>query len=255
MAELIDDVATQVGATCAILERVGKALDPRKIFWCNYPMLDLQRDELEEKVNKDTRKLEKILDEKLFPTKLWYIGVPKLKLIRRGISHLSCEIDLYYAASDNHFWCWYGKLHPKADKFEIPPSLINPLLDGLNKGQAEIESVTIVERAPGYTVYEYLGRDWKIPDAFLGFVWALKDTGRGFEGLLDPISCALMDKFTNELPSLQTPKLVNGSYEEIVDALRSLGWNKTEAEEKARYLVEKYPGVPLEEKIKYALSG
>jgi len=250
-----NDVETYVGAIHAVCESIGRRLDQRKTLWCNYPVLALDKNELEDKVKKDTKKLEKEIGGDLDPSRMWYVGIPRFKLLRRGIAHLSCEIDLYYVASDDEFGGWYGKIQSKADSFEIPLSLIKPLLDSLDEGKDEVESATAVERAPGYTVYEYLGRDWKIPDAFLGFVWALKDGGEGFEGLLDSISCALMDKFTSEPPCADMPKLTNGSYEEIVDALRSLGWNKTEAEEKARYLLEKYPGVPLEEKMRYALSG
>jgi hypothetical protein len=254
----IDRIDTYEHAVQVVLEGIGMRVDPRKVLWCNYPCITLERDELEEKVRKDTKKLEREIENDLCQSRLWYVGVPRFKLVRRGIAHFACDIDLYYVACDttsDYVFTWYGKLIPKADRFECPLSLIEPLLNALEHNEIELDNAIIIERTPSYGIYAFLGREWKIPDAFLGFLWALKDKGRGFEGLLDPVSCSVMDKFAKELPCPETPKIANGSYEEIVDALRSLGWKKTDAEDRARQVLEKHPGVPLEEKIKYALSG
>lgn len=255
MAETIDEVETCVGAILAVLRKIGRPLDPRKIFWCNYPVVSLERDELEEKVAKDTRKLEREIEDDLSPSTLWYVGIPKFRLVRGGIAHLMCEVDLYYVAYDAfEDWCWYGKLVPKADKFDVPLRLITPLVDAMNEGQMETSDAHIVERTPSYSIYDYLGREWKVPDAFLGFVWALREKGKGFDGLLDPVSCSLMDRFARELPSPEIPRLTTGSYEEMVTGLRSLGWNKADAEERAKYVTQKYADAPLEEKMKHALN-
>jgi hypothetical protein len=257
----IDDIETYEDAVQVVLEGIGMRVDPRKVLWCNYPVFWHERNELEEKVDKDKRKLEKEVDDDLYSSKLWYVGVPRFKLIGRGIAHLTCEIDLYYVACDttgNYHQCWYGKIIPKADRFECPLSLVEPLVNSLKKNEIEFENAKVVERSPGYTVYDYLGREWKIPDAFLGFAWALREKGKGFEGLLDPVSCALTDKFSKEHPSRETPMLTTGtqvgSYEDLVNGLRSLGWNKIQAEERAKYVMEKYPNASLEKKIGYALS-
>ena len=121
-----------------------------------------------------------------------------------------------------------GKLIAGADKFDVPICLIWPLADALCQGQMETGECHIVERGAGYSVYEFMGRRWRIPDAFLGFAWALREKSRGFAGLLDPVSCSLVDKFTKELPSPELPKLTTGievgSYEDFVGALISLGW-------------------------------
>ncbi len=253
-----DSIDTYEDAVQAVLQGIGMRVDPRKVLWCNYPAITLEQDELGEKVRKDTKRLEREIEHDLCPSRLWYVGVLRLRLVRRGIAHFACEIDLYYVACDttsDYDLSWYGKLIPKADRFECPLSLIEPLLNALEHNEIDLDNAIVIERTPSYGVYDFLGRDWKIPDAFLGFLWALKDKGKGFEGLLDPVSCSLMEKFTKELPSPEMPKLGSGSYEEMVEALRSLGWNKTEAEDKARQVLEKHPGVPLEQKLKYALSG
>lgn len=247
-----------IEAIQAVFQTLSKGLDPRKCLWCNYPVFWHERDELEEKVSNNTRKLEKEVDDELSPSKLWYVGIPEFRLIRRGVPHLVCEIDLYYVAlnvAKGYTHCWYGKLVPKADKFDFPVHLIDGLATALSQGQAETNDARIVERANGYSVYEYLGREWKIPDAFLGFIWALREKGSGFEGLLDSISCILIDKSVKELPSPQISRLNTGNYDEIVSALRNLGWNKTEAEQRASYVLEKYPDASLEEKLRYALNG
>ena len=96
--ELEDEVETYIGAILAVFKALGKNVDVRKAFWANYPIHNYEGSQLEELVTKDTKKLEKEIDYSLCKSNLWYIGVPKFKLIRRGIPHLSCEIDLYYAA-------------------------------------------------------------------------------------------------------------------------------------------------------------
>ena len=251
----IDGIDSYEDAVQTLFEAIGMRVDPRKVLWCNYPLFLQERGELEEKVRKDTRKLEREIDDDLCLSKLWYVGIPRFKLIRRGVAHFSCDVDLYYVAcdtTDDYPYCWYGKLIPKADKFDVPLCLITPLIDALSQGQLETDNAKAVERGCGYTVYDYLGREWKIPDAFLGFVWALKDKGSGFDGLLDPMSCSLMDRFTKELPSPEIPKLTTGNYEELISAVRNLGWTKVEAEEAARYVMERHCDASLEEKIKYA---
>ena len=133
----IDDIEGYEDAVQVVLEGISMRVDPRKVLWCNYPALSVERNELLDKLRKDSRKLEKEIDDDLCLSKLWYVGVPRFKLARRGIAHLSCEIDLYYAACDitDHdcHWCWFGKIMPKADAFDIPLCLISPIIDALKK--------------------------------------------------------------------------------------------------------------------------
>jgi hypothetical protein len=260
MAEWLNhEVETYVGAIVAIFEVLGQKADPRKVFWANYPVLSLERNQLGEMVKKDTRKLEKELHDDLCQSRLWYVGVPRFKLVRRGVPHLSCEIDLYYVASDTtkgeYSACWFGKIMPKADAFDVPLCLVSPLLDVLQKGETETKEAHIVERGSGYAIYDFMGREWKIPDAFLGFMLALRDKGKDFEGLLDPVSCSLVDKFAKELPSTETPKLItDDDYQNIVTWLKEqMGYPKVKAEEAAKYVMDKVPNESLENKIKESL--
>jgi hypothetical protein len=260
MAEWInDDVETYTGAVLAVLDAIGRKLDPRKVVWCQYPVYWHDRDELGEKVNKDTKKLGKEINYGLNPKKLWQVGIPRFKVVKRGIAHLHCEIDLYYVAYDEwEGWAvsWFGKLIPKADTFDVPLCLLPLLVEGISADKLEVEGTTIVERGHGFTVYDFKGHEWKIPDAFVGFVWALTEKGKGFEGLIDTHSCQLMEKFASELPPADVPKLPSGDdYQAIVLWLKEkMGYPKAKAEEAARLVIEKLSDASLEEKIKQALK-
>lgn len=258
MAECVEHIAESYeDATQVVLQGINMRVDPRKVLWCNYPVFFHGRDELEEKVMKDTRKLEKETGDNLRPDKLWYIGIPRFRLIRRGTPCLNCEVDLHYIAcdADNEDGCWFGKIIPKADTFDVPLCLIAPLVEALTNNETEIKDVRVVERAPGYAIYEFADREWKVPDAFLGFLWALKEKGKGFEGLLDPTTCLLIERFAKELPSPERPRLMSGDdYQAVVAGLTNLGYNKTESEKAARYVIEKAPNESLEGKIKEALK-
>ena len=105
-----------------VLEGTSMRVDPRKVLWCNYPAANYDGNELEEKVRKDTKKLEKEIEDALVLSRLFYVGIPRIKLVRRGVSHLVCEVDLYYVACDTTGdcpVCWWGSLVPKADNFDF----------------------------------------------------------------------------------------------------------------------------------------
>ena len=127
MSELTETSAVSYEeAVFTVLKGINMRVDPRKALWCNYPALNLERDELGDKVSKDTRSLAKETGIDLFPEGLWYCGVPRFKLIRLGVAHLNCVIDLYYVAccvtDEDHpcRWCWYGKIIARADTFDFP---------------------------------------------------------------------------------------------------------------------------------------
>ena len=262
MAEWVnaDFIETYQDAVQAVLKAINMRVDPRKVLWCNYPVLSLEHDELLDKVKKDTKKLEKEIGGDLYPSNIWYVGIPKFRLIRRGIAYLSCELDLYYVVCDiGHGdcpWCWCGKILPRVDTFDVPLCLVPPLIDALSKNEMEVEDAHIIERTPGCTVYEFMGREWKIPDAFLGFVWALKEKGKDLSGLLDPVSCSLITKFIKEPPSLELPKLAGGDdYQAITTCLKEqMGYPKAKAEEAAKYVMEKFLNESLESKLTHALN-
>ena len=237
----------------AVLGALGKNLDARKCLWCNYTVFEGEL-ELQQKAQKDYDKLAKGLS----PT-LWYVGIPQFKLTRREIPSLHCAIDLYYVGTaDSSF---FGRLIPQANTFEMPCSLIIPLADALSsfpekteveladQGEGELPNAKIIERSPGYSTYSYLGGEWKLPDAFLGFLWAIKDKEAGFGGLLEPLTLDLLNRLLKETPPLVTP----GIFEDLVGALTNLGFTKSEVVEASRKTVEKHPNIPLEEAIKLAL--
>lgn len=257
----VGDIEGYEDAVQVVLEGINMRVDPRKVLWCNYPVLSLEHNELLDKVRKDTRNLEREVEDDLCLSRLWYVGIPRFRLIKRGIPHLSCEIDLYYVACDvtneNYPPCWFGRVIPKADNFDIPLCLISPIIDALKNNETETAQAHVVERTSGYSVYEFMGREWKIPDAFLGFAWALKEKGKGFEGLLDPVSCSLLEKFAKELPSPAVPQLTSGGddYQAIITCLKEqMGYPKAKAEEAAKYVMEKAQNESLEDKVKEALK-
>ena len=51
-----------------------------------------------------------------------------------------------------------------------------------------------------------------------------------------------------------TLKQPSGSYEDVVSALKGLGYAKAKAEEAAKHAMANYPEAPLEDKIKFALN-
>lgn len=257
---LEDEVESYIGAIVAVFKALGKNVDVRKAFWASYPIRNYEGSQLEELVTKDTKKLEREIDDSLCKSNLWYIGVPRFRLIHRGIPHLRCEIDLYYAAGDTcdgrYAYWWFGRIMTKADAFDVPICLISPLLEALQKGDTDTKEAHIVERGDGYTLYDFRGREWKIPDAFLGFVMALKDKAEDFAGLLDPITCLWVDRLAEELSAPEIPELMRSDdYERIVTCLEEqMGYPKAKAEEATEYVIGKFSNESLETRIAEALK-
>jgi len=243
-------------AVQAVLEGIGLRVDPRKVLWCGYPAHDLDHEELQAKVEKNTTRLEEETEYELTISQVRYVGVPHLKLVSRGVPHLNCGIDLYYVACDNTDaacpYCWYGRLAKKADSFDCPLCLI-PFLQ--NKGKIRANEVRVVERSPSCSTYEFMGKEWRIPDAFVGFLRALGEKRKGFEGLLDPESCLLMARFAKETPTADAAKPQAGAdYQDVVVGLEGLGCTKTEANDAAKYVEDKSPQGSLEDKVREALA-
>jgi hypothetical protein len=240
MAEWADtSVESYEEAVQVVLQALGTRIDPRKCLWCNYPVFFQEQQTLKEKRRKDVNKLveqvRREIDEYFeFSYRCWYVGVPRLKIIRRGLPHLAFEIDLYYVASNETDAMW-GKLVPKADKFEVPVALLPGLVEALSKGELEPEGAEIVERAPAYTIYRVNGYDkeWKVPDAFLGFLWALAEKGKGWEGLFDLWSCRVLERMPKALPKGTALSLPSAGFseEEFIVVLTGLGLSKTTAKE------------------------
>jgi hypothetical protein len=136
------------------------------------------------------------------------------------------------------------------------------LIQGLMQGNLEPGGCTIIGVHQGWTIYTVDGFEDEIaiPDTFCKY---LKEIG-SWQGLLERgiISSKVGEVVTRAIErsakgrsSPETPKLIAGNYEEILEGLRSLGWKKTEAEEKAKYVMKKYPDASLEEQIRHALAN
>ena len=242
-------------AADALLKALGLSLDARKILWCNYSIFSIPEEELVQAIGRDSRKLGTELS--MSRRQIWYVGLPRFKLTRRGTPCLNCLIDLHYVCS-NGVRCWFGKIMPKVDSFSVPLCLMTPLADALAKGgEPEIESVArIVERGSGYITYGLASQEWRIPTAFLGFLWAMTEVKEGLEGLLDPYDCGLMARFAEESPSPKTPNATDdGDYQTLVSCLRdTMGYPKARAEDAAKYTMGNFADRDLEEKIKRALN-
>lgn len=136
------------------------------------------------------------------------------------------------------------------------------LIQGLMQGNLEPEGCTIIGVHQGWTIYTVDGFEDEIaiPDTFCKY---LKEIG-SWQGLLErgiisskvgEVVTRAIERSAKERSSPETPNLIAGNYEEILEGLRSLGWKKTEAEEKAKYVMKKYPDASLEEQIRHALAN
>ena len=261
MAEFVEyPVESYEDALTTVIRCIELRVDPRKLVWCDYAALDIDEEELQRKIEKSTSHLQKQADTELLMSDYWFVGVPRLKIVSRGVPYLACQIDLYYVAcgsSDSDpKCCWYDKLVKKADTFDVPLCLI-PFLSssgGQKKGKVEASQVRVVERARGYSTLELVGREWKVPDAFVGFVRALREKRAGFEGLLDPESCRVMARLAKEKPSADAAKPPPGTdCQDVVSALEGLGYPKATANDAAKYAMDKAPQGSTEAKVKEAL--
>jgi len=252
-------------------------LDPRKVLWASYPANE-DRLGLEERVEKEIEKL--LREEKreaeasdeeatVYAPNHWFVGVPHFKVVKRGTPHLSVAIDLYLVVTlcsscpdeDLFSYSEWERLIPKARSFDFPVALLESLPQALAKGELEVDGAQVVERGEGETVYDFGGREWRVPDAFLGFVWALAEKKKGLEGLLDPATLLVLEKAkalpqgaTLALSASAQVSLEGGSdVSAIVSALMNLGYTKKQAEQalaQARFP----PGATLEEKITITLQ-
>ena len=245
-----------------VLGGLGMDLAPRKCVWCNYPALHDGLG-LQEKTEKQIEKAIREGDLEDWPDRQWFVGVPRFRVIVRGIPHLSVEIDLYLQASFRDKSCWMP-LDRKADKFDFPLALLDSLPRALMKGELEVGGAQVAGREDGWTTYEVLGREWRVPDSFLGFLWALAEKKMGLEGLLDPTSLLVLEK-AKALPQaavLAIPASAQNSPGEggdvqdvqtVVSALTNLAYPKKQAEQalaQARFP----PGATVEDKIRITLQ-
>jgi hypothetical protein len=200
----VDEMEAYKDAVQEVLQIINMRVNPALLLWCDYPVISLDRYDLDEKARRDIKKSGVEIEE---DSDILYVGIPQISLNRRVIPLIHFVIDLYYYKSDVDDNFYYGKVVPQADVFDIPIALIAPLIAAIGKGEKETNDAPIMEKTQSYSVYAYMGREWRIPDAFIGFAWALTEAGKNLGGLLDPISSELFEKFAREIPapSVETP--------------------------------------------------
>ncbi len=146
-----------------VLEGLDHRIDPRKVLWASYPA-NQDRLALEEKAEKETDRLHKEWRGAVGDYDCqWFVGIPRFRVISKGVPCLSVDVDLYLVVSDGEdgedsFW---EELTRKVDHFEFPLALLDSLPKALKKGELEVDGARVVERGEGETVYEFMGRDSK----------------------------------------------------------------------------------------------
>lgn len=265
-----------------VLEGLDHRIDPRKCLWASYPA-NQDRLDLEERAEKEIEKLlkerkreaEEIAEEAtVYASNHWFVGAPHFRVVKRGIPHLSVAVDLYlvvtlcssFPEEDPGYVSEWGRVAPKAEHFEFPLALLDSLPQALAKGELEADGAVVLEKGEGETVYVFGGTEWRVPDAFLGFLWALAEKNMGLEGLVDSATFQVLQKARKALPqaaALGLPASAQNSPGEgedvrdvqtVVSALTSLGIPKKQAEQ-AVAQAQFASAATLEEKIKTALQG
>ncbi len=244
-----------------VLEGLDHRIDPRKVLWVSYPA-NQDRLALEEKAEKEIDRFHKEWRGAAGDyDRQWFVGIPRFRVISKGVPCLSVDIDLYQVVSDDEESFW-GKLAHKADHFEFPLALLDSLPQALMKGELEAGGAHVVETGEGEKVYEFMGREWRVPDAFLGFLWALAEKKMGLDGLLDPPTLQVLEKAKAPpqaaVPGLPPPAQAGGGeggdVQDVLAALTHLGIPKKQAEQ-AVAQAQFTSAATLEEKIKAALQG
>ena len=193
-----------------------------------------------------------------------YLALPFLKYVNRGFPFIEFRVDLYVAASVHVRFDDYNEqqaefakpLKNEIQKFKVPVTFLHAVAEGDLRRLSQFE---VVERDRDYITLDIPGfgetrlRDGLIPcwrSFFRG-----KRIGQALSqaGLLPQDAGGIIDACLER--SASVPQLASGGYEDLVNGLLDLGWNKPDAKERAKYLMEKYPNATLEERIRYALSS
>ena len=193
-----------------------------------------------------------------------YLPLPFLKYVNRGFPFIEFRVDLYIAASvhvrlddDNDQQAQFAKpLKNEIQKFKVPITFLHALAEG---DLRRLNQFKVVERERDYITLDIPGfGEVRLKDSLIS-CWRNffkgKRVGQALSqaGLLPQDAGGIIDACL-ECPA-GVPQLHSGGYEDLVNRLFSVGWSKTQAEERAKYVMGKYPDASLEEKIKYALSG
>jgi len=131
------------------------------------------------------------------------------------------------------------------------------LIQGLMGGNSEPEGCIIITAYEGWTSYQVddFDQELKIPDSFIRYLreignWdSLTEKGIISDKIRDSVQRAMARAKVEQLPQLGTNE---GS--QIVEALISLGTPKDQAKTAANDVLQNYPDLSLEEKVKLAIQ-
>ena len=131
------------------------------------------------------------------------------------------------------------------------------LIQGLLKGNLEPEGCTIIAAREGRTIYqvENFNEEVIIPDGFAQYLRKIGSwdslTERGIiNGKIATIMQRVMARAKNE----QVSQVVTNEESQIIEALVSLGTPKDQAKTAANNILQNYPDVSLEERVKLAIQ-
>jgi len=131
------------------------------------------------------------------------------------------------------------------------------LIQGLMEGNSEPEGCTIIEAYEGWTIYQVddFDEEVKMPHSFGRYLremggWdSLRERGIITDEIMGTVQRAMARVKVEQLPQLGTSE---GN--QIVEALISLGTPKDQAKTAANDVLQNYPDVSLEEKVKLAIQ-
>ena len=194
----------------------------------------------------------------------FYLPLPSVKYVNRGFPFIEFNVDLYIAASVhvcvpycNEQQAEFAKPFKKGiEKLRIPVMFLDAIARGDLRRLSEFK---VVERDCHYITLDIPGfGETRLKDSLIP-CWRNFFKGRRVgkalsqAGLLPQDAGGIIDACLER--SASVPQLASGGYEDLVNGLLDLGWNKPDAKERAKYLMEKYPNATLEERIRYALSS
>jgi hypothetical protein len=201
----------------------------------------------------------------------WCVAVPRIRFAKVGLPRLEFLVDLYVAASAHaDFWSQItlgycqcvvvGRLRKEVAGFNAPLVLLKAIAEG-NEGQFEI-----VAKEHHWTTWEVHGVEARLPDSLVTMVRGLKGkplgnalekTGLIAKGAGSLIEAGLVAPLPMTAPagSPEVSTVATGDYDNLVAFLNEkMGYPKDEAEQAAKYVMEKFSSDSLENKIKQAVT-
>jgi hypothetical protein len=235
------------------------------VSWFSYTPDLVEPTELEAQAKK---LIIKVLKEKYEKFENWsgewcHLPLPSLKFVNRGFPFIEFRIDLYLAAKLNIELSFseaeelelIKPLKEAVEKFRVPVVLLGALADG---DLMKLSQFKVLERDRLYITLDIPGfGEVRLKDSLISSFRRFfkgKKVGQALaeSGLLPQDAGNLIDAPLK--PGLELPTTPTGSYEDLVEVLKNLGWTKTKAEEVARFAMANYAERSFEDKIKLALQ-